>query len=152
MAVPSCLISAASKLGCLLGAWAVWYLIAVLFGAPLLSAQAETGAFAGVQALLTGLPALFVCANWWSWARLYLDWDWESRAELRALATSLGAAAGAWLGAIPIPLDWDRWWQEWPITCVVGGVLGAIVGAGPVTQTLLYYVRVRAESSVRKTV
>ncbi|KJE91977.1 hypothetical protein CAOG_03020 [Capsaspora owczarzaki ATCC 30864] len=26
------------------------------------------------------------------------------------------ACIGAWLGAIPIPLDWDAWWQEWPIS------------------------------------
>jgi phosphatidylinositol glycan class F len=32
---------------------------------------------------------------------------------------------GAWLGAIPIPLDWDRWWQRWPITCLVSSTIGA---------------------------
>src|SRR5262245_27639402 len=26
----------------------------------------------------------------------------------------IGAVLGAWLGAIPIPLDWDREWQKWP--------------------------------------
>lgn len=31
---------------------------------------------------------------------------------------------GAWLGAIPIPLDWDRDWQKWPVTIVVGAYLG----------------------------
>jgi len=48
---------------------------------------------------------------------------------------------GAWLGAFPIPLDWDRPWQAWPITvtygamgghlfgCVVGGVL-SVLGLG----------------------
>ena len=33
---------------------------------------------------------------------------------------AFGAVSGAWLGAIPIPLDWDRPWQIWPLTCVLG--------------------------------
>lgn len=39
-----------------------------------------------------------------------------------------GAVAGAWLGAVPIPLDWDREWQKWPVTIVVGVYLGYIIG------------------------
>ncbi|PSN45698.1 hypothetical protein C0J52_11949 [Blattella germanica] len=31
---------------------------------------------------------------------------------------------GAWLGAFVIPLDWDRPWQEWPIPCSTGAMLG----------------------------
>ena len=38
-----------------------------------------------------------------------------------------GAILGAWLGAIPIPLDWDRSWQAWPITCSLGSLLGAVI-------------------------
>lgn len=41
---------------------------------------------------------------------------------------SLGACVGAWLGAIPIPLDWDREWQKWPVTIVAGLYIGAVVG------------------------
>ena len=41
---------------------------------------------------------------------------------------SIGAVMGAWLGAIPIALDWDRKWQEWPITVVWGAVMGWVVG------------------------
>ena len=39
----------------------------------------------------------------------------------------VGTIFGAWLGAIPIPLDWDRWWQRWPITCLVSSTLGALL-------------------------
>lgn len=42
---------------------------------------------------------------------------------------SVGTALGAWLGAVPIPLDWDRDWQKWPITIVAGMYGGAIVGS-----------------------
>lgn len=41
---------------------------------------------------------------------------------------SLGALVGAWLGAVPIPLDWDREWQKWPVTVVTGAYLGYGVG------------------------
>ena len=43
---------------------------------------------------------------------------------LSCLATLLGA----WLGAFPILLDWNRVWQEWPIPCSVGAVLGHTAG------------------------
>ena len=35
-----------------------------------------------------------------------------------------GLQVGAWLGAVPIPLDWDRDWQKWPVTIVIGSYLG----------------------------
>lgn len=41
---------------------------------------------------------------------------------------ALGALAGAWVGAIPIPLDWDREWQKWPVTIICGMYLGAVIG------------------------
>lgn len=41
---------------------------------------------------------------------------------------SVGTALGAWLGAIPIPLDWDREWQKWPVTIVAGMYAGAVMG------------------------
>jgi phosphatidylinositol glycan class F len=48
---------------------------------------------------------------------------------------AVGTLLGAWLGAVPIPLDWDREWQvlhplfqaypkKWPITIVVGAYFG----------------------------
>ena len=41
---------------------------------------------------------------------------------------TVGAVVGAWLGAVPIPLDWDRPWQAWPITIVTGAYLGYVLG------------------------
>ena len=41
---------------------------------------------------------------------------------------SLGCFLGAWLGAVPIPLDWDREWQKWPVTIVTGAYMGYTVG------------------------
>ncbi|KAF8468793.1 GPI biosynthesis protein Pig-F [Kalaharituber pfeilii] len=41
---------------------------------------------------------------------------------------AVGAMIGAWCGAVPIPLDWGRPWQEWPITIITGAYLGYAVG------------------------
>lgn len=40
----------------------------------------------------------------------------------------VGACVGAWLGAVPIPLDWDREWQKWPVTILCGIYAGYAVG------------------------
>ncbi|KAG2268536.1 hypothetical protein Bca52824_063091, partial [Brassica carinata] len=35
---------------------------------------------------------------------------------------------GGWFGAWPMPLDWERPWQEWPICVCYGAIGGYIVG------------------------
>lgn len=35
---------------------------------------------------------------------------------------------GCWLGALPIPLDWEAQWQRWPLTCVMASIGGAVAG------------------------
>ena len=35
---------------------------------------------------------------------------------------------GAFLGAFPIALDWDRPWQAWPLTPLTGAILGCVAG------------------------
>ncbi|XP_057810382.1 PIGF/3-ketodihydrosphingosine reductase fusion protein isoform X3 [Salvia miltiorrhiza] len=39
-----------------------------------------------------------------------------------------GAIIGAWFGAWPMPLDWERPWQEWPICVTYGAILGYLIG------------------------
>ncbi|EEY14575.1 glycosylphosphatidylinositol anchor biosynthesis protein [Verticillium alfalfae VaMs.102] len=48
-----------------------------------------------------------------------------------------GALFGAWLGAVPIPLDWDREWQKWPVTILYGLYAGYV--AGKVTGGFLLF-------------
>ncbi|CAD1811595.1 GPI biosynthesis protein Pig-F family protein [Candida parapsilosis] len=45
------------------------------------------------------------------------------------LSQILLTLGGCWLGVIPIPLDWDRPWQQWPITLLVGAYIGGILGS-----------------------
>lgn len=41
---------------------------------------------------------------------------------------AMGVLLGAWVGAVPIPLDWDRDWQRWPVTVLAGAYIGWAVG------------------------
>lgn len=43
-------------------------------------------------------------------------------------AAAVGTMIGAWCGAVPIPLDWDQPWQQWPLTVVTGAYIGNVVG------------------------
>jgi phosphatidylinositol glycan class F len=97
----------------------------VLFGAPLVSHHAHTMLLAVHLAFLTTPPLFYVhgldASTWMRLASLQQPVD-----EIFGLA--LGACVGAWIGAVPIPLDWDRDWQRWPVTVVFGAYAGAVVG------------------------
>lgn len=58
-----------------------------------------------------------------------------------------GTLAGAYLGAVPIPLDWDRAWQKWPVTVHIGACLGLAIGG---TVQLLYSIFFRRSNRPRK--
>lgn len=77
------------------------------------------------MALLATMPLFYVYGvdpNMWHEicsASLPFDGVWGG---------TVGTLVGAWLGAIPIPLDWDRDWQKWPVTIVTGAYLGWAIG------------------------
>lgn len=78
-------------------------LLLILFGAPFTTHNAHTILCAAHMALLSVTPLVYVHgvdgAAWkqvWAFARP-ADAVWGG---------ALGACVGAWLGAIPIPLDW----------------------------------------------
>ncbi|KAJ5934063.1 Glycosylphosphatidylinositol anchor biosynthesis protein 11 [Penicillium verhagenii] len=107
----------------------------VLFGAPLTTHNYETVLCAAHMALLSASPLIYVHGMdgsiWkevWGIARP-ADTVWGS---------ALGTGLGAWFGAIPIPLDWDRPWQAFPITILVGAYIGYALGA-LITRTPLLY-------------
>ncbi|KAK3596007.1 hypothetical protein CHS0354_032526 [Potamilus streckersoni] len=125
-----------SKVGCLLKYVAVFLaivtffcVITILFGAPLTESRAETFHFAVLLSVAGTFPGLMTCGvNLDEWSRLYVLSSPEYGVEVVAYWTSLCSIFGAWLGAFPIPLDWDRPWQVWPISCVLGTLGGYIIG------------------------
>lgn len=116
--------------GCMLLVTSViaFYVIAVLFGAPLYSAQEETFMFSVLLTVLAVLPLLL---------NLGLDTTTSVLLSATALEKDVLCAIltvgtrcvlfGAWLGAVLIPLDWDRPWQVWPVPCSIGAIIGYLV-------------------------
>lgn len=105
--------------------------ILVAFGAPLLHDFHLTYFCALTLSVFTVYPLASTLAfNTEQWQRFLTlkSFNVIGSMQLR----SWGPIIGAWFGAFPIPLDWDRPWQAWPITIVIGAFLGyafaAIVG------------------------
>ncbi|GAA6061403.1 hypothetical protein JCM10212_004461 [Sporobolomyces blumeae] len=116
----------------------VFHVCAVLLGAPLLSNVAETAALSVLVSILAILPLAIALppilsptssTDRYVWLRFFSSVSPNDDLELALLAPALGAILGAWLGAIPVPLDWDRPWQVWPTTCVFGTLIGHAVGS-----------------------
>jgi len=123
-------------IGILCGAWLFFVYITVCFGAPVLSYWAETGSFCFLLTLLTAYPVLLIIGP--NISSLFLVYTSQAESPLTSTLFLIWmfTLLGAWLGAFPIPLDWDRSWQAWPIPCclgaVAGHVIGNVVGAGRV--------------------
>lgn len=77
-----------------------------------------------------GFPSLYDAgiAERYRLTRLFSQWSPETRLEVLILYPVVGAVVGAWLGAIPMALDWDRPWQAWPLSVLVLSTAGFIVG------------------------
>jgi len=115
------------------------YLIPVMFGAPLTTSVNETSCLSLVLVVCCVLPLVCVLGtNSDSWMRVVILNRVESEAELSVLWCGLGGLLGAWIGAATIPLDWDRPWQVWPVSCVVGSLLGYM---GSLLFTAVYIYR-----------
>lgn len=100
-------------------------ILTILLGAPITSHLPHTFLLSLHIALLTTPPLFYtrgVDGNAWRQI-LSVTAPWDE-----TLGAVVGAVVGAWLGAIPIPLDWDRVWQRWPVTPLVGAVGGWAVG------------------------
>ncbi|RIB22305.1 GPI biosynthesis protein family Pig-F-domain-containing protein [Gigaspora rosea] len=108
----------------------MFHLIAIVFGAPAIDDVLHTMLFALYISLLAIYPPACAFKNHGPiWARVFSDGSPESIPEKLIYYTTVATVVGAWLGAIVIPLDWDRPWQVWPIPCVIGGFIGHIVGS-----------------------
>ncbi|KAF5875197.1 putative recombination hotspot-binding protein [Botrytis fragariae] len=97
----------------------------ILFGAPFTTHIEHTLLSSAHISLLALFPLFYIhgvdSVRWLEVASLYAPID-------EVFGAALGCALGAWLGAVPIPLDWDREWQKWPVTVVTGAFGGYVVG------------------------
>jgi len=123
------------------------HVVIVLFGAPFFRYVPHTALLALLLAVYTmftpayvlgpphlGLPLLSIPAGDAVvqndlWVRIFAERDARKPQERALLYPTYGAFLGAWIGVIPIGLDWDRPWQAYPLTPAVGASLGYMIGA-----------------------
>ncbi|KAG0152340.1 hypothetical protein CROQUDRAFT_649726 [Cronartium quercuum f. sp. fusiforme G11] len=109
------------------------HFLIILMGAPIFINGLKTYLLACLVSILAILPSALVIG--WNqgrekvtWIRMYSEFKPKNDLEVILLCPALGTCIGSWLGGIPIPLDWDRPWQKWPVTCVLGASIGHVIG------------------------
>jgi len=101
----------------------------VIFGVPVLEAAHKTFVLSMHLAVLAAVPlACTFGTDLGGWRRVVACNNPKTDGEVLAYLPSALAVVGTWFGAIPIPLDWDRPWQAWPITCTAGAIAGHALG------------------------
>lgn len=108
------------------------YLTFLLFGAPAGRLNALTFYLASHVSVIAFYPLLnvykFTDKNakkiWWKLLTFQVA-NWKFN---QVYCTAIGTLVGCWLGVLPIPLDWDRDWQDWPITVLFGAYAGGFLG------------------------
>ncbi|GMQ09340.1 hypothetical protein CsSME_00052755 [Camellia sinensis var. sinensis] len=74
------------------------------------------------------VPAVSVFGlSWTNWQRIFAHTKPTGSVDYMVCLPAHGAVIGAWFGAWPMPLDWERPWQEWPICVSYGVIAGYLV-------------------------
>ncbi|XP_033104704.1 phosphatidylinositol-glycan biosynthesis class F protein-like [Anneissia japonica] len=101
-----------------------FHVISILFGAYIFENFEETFLFSVLVSTLVSLPCLLVNElDYEAWNR-FISGCCLPGVESYVMTVACCSLLGAWVGAVPIPLDWDRPWQVWPISCSIGVVIG----------------------------
>ncbi|WWC65282.1 uncharacterized protein I303_107899 [Kwoniella dejecticola CBS 10117] len=114
------------------------YTLILILGAPLDSHHAHSALLAVHISTLTvwpvvhalGVPSIYESGTFarFRMTRLFCEFRPETPLERALVYPVAGTLLGAWCGVIPIPLDWDRPWQGYPLTPAVSSILGFILG------------------------
>lgn len=106
------------------------FVVLVLFGAPIATDVTQTLLLAAHLSLVIISPLLVAIKFDFDLLAGVVKIDKIYRLIFTnpVLASTFVAILGTWVGVLPIPLDWDRPWQQWPLTLLVGGYAGAVAG------------------------
>ncbi|XVF23341.1 hypothetical protein REPUB_Repub13aG0029800 [Reevesia pubescens] len=102
---------------------------ALALGAPVgLQYLEKTVNWSLLMSLFTFVPAASIYgSSWTDWHRIFACTKPKGSLDFMLCLPAHGAVIGAWFGAWPMPLDWERPWQDWPI-CVSYGAMAGYVG------------------------
>ncbi|WWC72675.1 uncharacterized protein I206_106639 [Kwoniella pini CBS 10737] len=106
------------------GGSCLFYVLILGLGAPLDSYHVHSALLALHISVLTVWPVVHALG----FPSIYESGTPDSPLERALVYPVIGSLLGAWLGVIPIPLDWDRPWQSYPLTPAVSSILGFIAG------------------------
>ncbi|XP_017782463.1 PREDICTED: phosphatidylinositol-glycan biosynthesis class F protein [Nicrophorus vespilloides] len=109
----------------------VFYVVPVLFGAPLFADFEETLMFSTVLTTLTTVQCL-IHLGYKQSVKILLGLNTVDAHSVSVSSVVLRnvqcTVFGAWSAAVVIPLDWNRAWQAWPIPCCIGALVGHVIG------------------------
>jgi len=118
------------------------YALLVFFGAPLNSHYIPTLLLSTLLSLLIVFtPAYALGVPSWSsessgatmqrlnYVRLFSEMATRTHIDRALVFPAVSTLVGCWLGAFPLPLDWDRPWQSWPLVPAYMAIMGYIVGS-----------------------
>nr|GMC73587.1 phosphatidylinositol-glycan biosynthesis class F protein [Ipomoea batatas] len=95
-----------------------------------------------VMSVFTFVPAATVFgSSWTDWHRIFAQTKPAKNIDYMVFFPAHGAIIGAWFGAWPMPLDWERPWQEWPICVTYGAMAGYLVGMAVSLGFILFHNR-----------
>jgi phosphatidylinositol glycan class F len=105
------------------------YVVFVFFGAPLIEKWELTLEFSFILVTWLYFPLILVIhpASVLQELLYISSWKYENSTLSRAKWRFLFVVFGAWLGAVVIPLDWDRPWQRWPTPCLVSSFISMLL-------------------------
>ncbi|KAK2976591.1 hypothetical protein RJ640_021393 [Escallonia rubra] len=130
-----------------------WFLLSELvgaianaLGAIVLGAPVGIKYFPGtlnwslLMSALTFVPAASVFgSSWTEWHRIFAQTKPIEYIDYMICLPAHGAVIGSWFGAWPMPLDWERPWQEWPVSVTYGSIAGYLVGMVASFGILLFH-------------
>ncbi|XP_031261115.1 phosphatidylinositol-glycan biosynthesis class F protein-like [Pistacia vera] len=103
---------------------------AIALGAPVgIQYMKNTFDWSLLMSLFTFVPAASVYgSSWEDWRHIFAHTKPNGSVDYMICLPVHGAVIGAWFGAWPMPLDWERPWQEWPICVSYGALAGYLIG------------------------
>ncbi|XP_062096733.1 uncharacterized protein LOC133802443 isoform X2 [Humulus lupulus] len=104
--------------------------VAIALGTPIgVKYFSKTINWSMMMSLFTVAPAASAFgSSWTDWQRIFAYTKPVGPIDYMICLPAHGAVIGAWFGAWPMPLDWERPWQEWPICVSYGAIAGYLIG------------------------